>query len=114
REHVLAAGARHHRAELGKLHRADERVQSAGEPHAQEESRVRQIARHFARGPQNSRGNAVSDGDGNPEGDAEHLMEPAGWRMCCGIAGAAEERWVLVRQAAQGLEGWFGWKARAS
>ncbi len=80
-EHVLPAGAGHHRAGLGQGDGAEQGVETADHPHADEERRMGQPGRDFARSAEDPDDDGTADQHRDAEGDAEHLAQPApaGW-----------------------------------
>src|SRR5713101_8588768 len=70
-EIVLAPTARDSRAEFGNGRSAGERVESANDPHAEEETNVWEPPRDIAGSAHDSSGDGVSDGGGNAEPHAQ-------------------------------------------
>ncbi len=79
-EHVLATRFGHHRARFGHGYRPEQRVETADDPHAEEERRARQPLGHVARRAEDADQDGVADDHGDTEGDAQHLeqLAPAG------------------------------------
>ncbi len=74
---VLATGAAQHRAWFGQGRGAEQRVETGDDPDPDEERRTGELGRHVARCPENPDQDGVADEHGDPEGDAEDLVQLA-------------------------------------
>src|SRR5439155_20846857 len=73
--HVVAARLGQHRAELGEAHRAEQRVQTSGEPQAKNDRRVRDLTGDETGRAQDPDAERAADDDHETEADAENASQ---------------------------------------
>ena len=72
---ILSARLRDHHRHFGHRHGAEQRVNTARHPRADEPRGMGQGRRNVSDGPENSRPDRVADDDGEPEGYAKNLQQ---------------------------------------